>query len=411
MLGIEQALVHVDVDHLGAVLDLVARDRERRGIVAGGDQLAEARRAGDVGALADIDERNVGREHERLEPGEAQRARPRRQLSRRLAAHRLGDRADVGRRRAAAAADDVDEAGIGELGEQPRHVFRALVIEAELVGQAGIGIGADEGIGDAGEIGDVGAHLLRAERAIEPDRERRGMLDRDPERLRGLAREHAPGQIGDGAGHHDRYRGAARFEQLGDGVERRLGVERVEDGLEQEQIGAAFDEALGLLAIGFAQLVEGDGAETGIAHVGRDRRGAVGRAHGAGDEARAAVLARRDRGGFLGEAGAGEVELGDEFLRAVIGLGDPGRGEGVGRDDVGAGAEIVEMKLPHGVRLRQDQNVVVAAQVARPIGKALPAVAGLAELEVLDFRAHGAVEHEDRLGGAGTQLRLDGRSF
>ena len=27
--GVEQALVHVDVDHLRAVLDLVARDRER----------------------------------------------------------------------------------------------------------------------------------------------------------------------------------------------------------------------------------------------------------------------------------------------------------------------------------------------------------------------------------------------
>ena len=56
LLGIEQALVHVDVDHLRAVLDLLARDRERGGIVAGGDQLAEFGRAGDVGALADIDE-------------------------------------------------------------------------------------------------------------------------------------------------------------------------------------------------------------------------------------------------------------------------------------------------------------------------------------------------------------------
>ena len=409
--GIEQALVHVDVDHLGAVLDLVAGDGERGGIIAGGDELAEAGGAGDVGALADIDEGNVGGKHERLEAGEAKRAWPCGRLARRLAAHGFGDRADVGGRRAAAAADDVDEAGVGELGEQPRHVFRALVIEAELVGQAGIGIGADERIGDAREIGDVGAHLLRAERAVEPDRERRGVLDRDPERLRGLAREHAPGKIGDGAGYHDRHRRAARLEQLGDGVERGLGVEGVEDRLEQQQVGAAFDEALGLLAIGFAQLVEGDGAEAGIADVGRDRRGAVGRAHGAGDEARPAVLARRDRGGLLGEAGAGEVELGDELLRAVVGLGDPRRGEGVGRDDVGAGAEVVEVELPHGVRLRQDQNVVVAAQVARPVGEALPAIAGLAELEVLDFRAHGAVEHEDRLGGAGTQLRLDGRRF
>ena len=58
---IEQAFVHVDVDHLRAVLDLVARDRERRVVVARRDQLAEFRRAGDVGALADIDERDLRR--------------------------------------------------------------------------------------------------------------------------------------------------------------------------------------------------------------------------------------------------------------------------------------------------------------------------------------------------------------
>ena len=70
--GIEQALVHVDVDDLRAVLDLLARDRQRRGVVAGGDQLAEFGRAGDVGALADIDEGNFRREREGLEAGQPQ---------------------------------------------------------------------------------------------------------------------------------------------------------------------------------------------------------------------------------------------------------------------------------------------------------------------------------------------------
>ena len=44
------------------------------------------------------------------------------------------------------------------------------------------------------------------------------------------------------------------------GENRRLGVERVEDGLDQDQIGAAIDQPAQLLAIGFAQAVEGDGA-------------------------------------------------------------------------------------------------------------------------------------------------------
>ena len=53
---IEQPLVHVDVEHLGAVGDLVAGDLEGGVVVAGRDQLAEPGRAGDVGPLADIDE-------------------------------------------------------------------------------------------------------------------------------------------------------------------------------------------------------------------------------------------------------------------------------------------------------------------------------------------------------------------
>ena len=67
-LAIDHALVHVDVDDLGAVLDLLARDFQRRFIVVGGDQLAELGRAGDVGALADIDEVQVGRQGEGLQP-------------------------------------------------------------------------------------------------------------------------------------------------------------------------------------------------------------------------------------------------------------------------------------------------------------------------------------------------------
>ena len=53
---VEQPLVHVDVEHLRAVLDLLARHVDGGGIVAGHHQLLEAGRAGDVCALADVDE-------------------------------------------------------------------------------------------------------------------------------------------------------------------------------------------------------------------------------------------------------------------------------------------------------------------------------------------------------------------
>ena len=45
LLGIEHALVHVDVEDAGAVLDLLARDCERGRVVVGLDQLAELARS------------------------------------------------------------------------------------------------------------------------------------------------------------------------------------------------------------------------------------------------------------------------------------------------------------------------------------------------------------------------------
>ncbi len=55
-LGIEQRLVHVDVDDLGAAVDLLSRDLDGLLVSTVRDELGEAPRAGDVGPLADVHE-------------------------------------------------------------------------------------------------------------------------------------------------------------------------------------------------------------------------------------------------------------------------------------------------------------------------------------------------------------------
>ena len=60
LLGIEQALVHIDVDHLRAVLDLLTGDLDRGLVIVRHDQLLEPCRTGDVGAFADVDESGSG---------------------------------------------------------------------------------------------------------------------------------------------------------------------------------------------------------------------------------------------------------------------------------------------------------------------------------------------------------------
>ena len=165
-------------------------------------------------------------------------------------------------------------------------------IVPELVRQAGIRIGADQRVGDARRCSAMCARIsFGAERAVQADRERRRVPDRSSRTPPASGPTASGRTVGDGAGDHHRHVDAARLVTLGDGVDRGLGVERVEDRLDQQQVGAAVEQPAHLLAIGVAQLVEGDGAEARIGHVRRDRGGAVGRPERAGDEARPAVLA------------------------------------------------------------------------------------------------------------------------
>ena len=190
------------------------------------------------------------------------------------------------------------------------------------------------------------------------------MAHRMPEGGRRLAGQRAARAVGDRAGDHDRQPHAALGEDLLASEDRRLGVERVEDRLDQDQVGAAVDQAIDLLAIGDAQFVEGDRAIAGIVDVRRHRGGAVGRPDRAGDEPALAVrLFRLDRGA-PGEPRAVAVEFVYRVLHAVIRLGDAGRGEGVGLQDVGARHRIGEMDVLDRLRLGEGQQVVVALQMA-----------------------------------------------
>ena len=69
----------------------------------------------------------------------------------------------------------------------------------------------------------------------------------------------------------------------------------------------------------------------------------------------------------------------------------------------------MQVDLADGVRLRQDEKVVVALEVVAVRGKALAAKIGFRQLESLDLGPHGAVEHEDALGGKITDFRYDAR--
>ena len=285
-----------------------------------------------------------------------------------------------------------------------RCLFRRLVILAELVRQSGIRIGADPGIGDARQFGDIGAQLVGAERTVEADRKQAGMADRVPERLGRLTAQGPARPVGDGTRDDHRQAEPDFLEQHIEREQRRLGIERVEHGFDQDHVDAALDEAARRLAIGVAHLVEAGRPEARIVDVRRERTGAVGGPDRPGDETHPRRVRRHHLPGRLaGDLGAAAVEFEDRILSAVVGLRDRRRAEGVGRDDVGARLVVADMDVADRVGLGQDQQVVVPLEVVRMRRETRAAEIRLGKPQCLYFRAHRAVEHEDALLDGGAQ--------
>jgi hypothetical protein len=392
LLGVEHALVHVDVDHLGAVRHLITGDHQGGVVVAVFDQLGELGRAGDVGPFADVDEQTFGADVQGLEAGDPKLLLRHRRSPRGQARHRLGDGLDVGWRGAAAAAHQVQVPRLGELPEQRRHDLRRLIVAAEGVGQAGVGVGAGVAVGDPREFGDVGPQLAGAQGAVEAHQQGRAVAERVIEGLGGLAGQGAARSVGDGAGDHDRQLDPVGVEVLADREEGGFGVEGVEDGLDHQEVGATFDQAPELFVVGLHQLIEGDVAEARVVDVGGKGGGPVGRPEHPRDEAGLfRILLSILIGHRPGHPGRLQVELVGQALQLVVVLCDPGGAEGVGLDDVGAGLEVRGVDLGHHLGFGHRQDVVVAPQIAGVVGAAVAAKVGLFQATALQHGAHGAV--------------------
>jgi len=103
------------------------------------------------------------------------------------------------------------------------------------------------------------------------------VTDAVPECRHRLAREGPPREVRDGAADDERQ---AEAELVPERLEREdggLGVECVEDGLDQEQVSAAIDQPAGIFIVAFDQFIERDFALAGVVDVGADAGRDVGR--------------------------------------------------------------------------------------------------------------------------------------
>jgi hypothetical protein len=382
---------HAEVEHVGTAFDLVFGDLDQAVVVVGQQQLLRFARALRVDPLADqgrarlLDQRRRG--HHR---GEARRARGG-ALAGDPAVDPLADRRDVLRRRAAAAADDPDPVALDELTQRRRQ--RAGLFGEDrlavgpLQGQAGVGDAVDGQRAVLAEEADRLAHVLRPGRAVEADHVDLERAQRRQHRVDVGSEQHlaAVGEQRDAG--LDRQRAAGLGEGLAGAEDRRLDLEDVLRGLDDDQVGTACDQPLRLLCEDLDQLAEGDLAEGRVVGGGQE----PGRPDRAGDEA---LLAGR----LAGDLRRLRVDLERLLAEAPLLELQPRALEAVGLDHLGAGREHRGVDPLDHVGPVEHECLVAFAREA--------AVVGLGQLELLQGGAHAAVEDDDAFPRGGYVIAL-----
>ena len=310
-------------------------------------------------------------------PGAAATGRP---------ADALGDRRDVRGRRAAAAADDADAVALDELlqrlGERLGLLGEDRLAVRSLQRQPGVGDARDRHRAELAEEADRVAHVLRAGRAVQADH-----VD-----LQRLERRQHRGDVG-AEQHLAAVRAAARrrcgsaacgraLERLARAEDRRLDLEDVLRGLDDQQVGAAVDQPRGLLGEDLDQLAEADLPERGVL----GGRQVAGRADRARDEAALAGRLARDLGGLRVDLDACSRPGPTPRASAAT----PGRCRSRGLPRPPRASRLCTPSITSG-------RLSTSASWHLP-GKAAVVLAG--QVELLERRAHAAVVDDDVARGS-----------
>ena len=269
----------------------------------------------------------------------------------------------------------------------PNSVTKRRVVLGQLLGrevvvhlavdhrrQAGVGQARDRHAGVLAEVAEVLAHLGRAGGAVDADDVGAHGVEGGEGGADLGAGEHRAGEL-HGDLHLDRHLAAVGGHRPAAADHRRLGAEQVELRLDEEQVDAALEEAVGLHLVGVAQLGEADLAERGELGARADR---------AGHQPAVAV------GHLAGDAGGGHVELVGPLGDVVLAERDGEGAEAGGLDDVDADVEEGVVHPGDDVGPGDDEQLVAALE-----GLAAEVVG--AQVEGLDVGAEGAVVDDDAL--------------
>jgi len=308
---------------------------------------------------------------------------------------RTGKLPDMGGSGAATPPHDVHIAVPEIITDLSAHALRSFVITPELVGQPGIGVGTHIKGGLPGKLLKVRFQFGCPQGTVEADRQQLHMGQGVQKSLQGLSGKGTPAGIGDGPRHHQGEIPAPGFQGFLDGHQCRLGIQRVKNGLHQQQFSPPVEEPFDLYTVGRLHLIEGDRPETRIIDIGRKRKRFVGGPDGPRHITGFGGIGRREfvsqhPGNFCRCLVHGMYPP----LCLIVGLRNRVGIEGVGRKNICPRFQILPVYRGNDLRLRERKNIVVPLQVEHMGGKQLSPEILLGQMKILDQRSHGPIEHQ-----------------
>ena len=265
--AIQHPLVHVDINDLCPVIDLLASYLQSFTVVLFQDQPLEPGRTCHVSAFANIHKQGIFPDVAGLQTTEATFQRYLWQPAWWIGSNRFSNGTNMHRCRATAPADDIDKPLFGPVTDLFGQHFRCFIKPTERIGQAGIRMHIDTAISDGRHFFHMRPQFLRPQRTVKTETDRFNMAQRIPECFRCLAGKNPSTGVSYSPGNHHRQFDVMRLEIFIDGKQRRLGIERIEDGFHQQNINPALDQALQGDTVSLAQLIKRDIARTGIIYI------------------------------------------------------------------------------------------------------------------------------------------------
>ena len=305
--------------------------------------------------------------------------------------------ADVVGGGAAATADHLHAEIFDEVQQLHLHLHRRQPVvgdAADVLRQAGIGNAAHHEGTVLAEIAHVLLHLLRAGGAVEAEHIDRERLEDRHHRGDVRAHQHRAGGFHRHA-HHQWPALACLAEGLLDALQRRLDLQHVLAGFDDEQIHIAGDQPLRLLGERIAHLIEAHmpergqlgGGSHGPRHEAGLVRGGVGLRH----------LPRQLGGALVHGEGL--------ILKVVLRQHDRGCTEGVGLDHIGTHLQELAMHRLHGIGAGEHQVLIAALQrrtteiLGRQVHLLQRGSSGTVKHQHRPLRAVEALKKTDPLGG------------